>query len=367
METIRNYLESMFANLPGTPEVRRAKDELWQMMEDKYTELKNEGKTENEAIGIVISEFGNLDELARDLGIDNIVNNQNNNRPKPFTFDMVDDYIASHKKKSLFIALGVFLCIMSVCGPIFFDCLAETVPMMSEIYGATGACLMFILIAVAVGLFIYSGSCTSKWKILQEERYATDFATNRYITQKMAEYKPTYTITLIIGICLCILSITPSIIIDGFTSRFPSVWLENLSGALLFVFVATGVFLIVLSCNQMGTYNRLISLNNNNFYGGRNIYGSNYNNTYNNGNMNNGNIHNGNMYNNGNYYNVPNSNGKVYYENKTVAAIMSVFWPTISCIYLCISFLTFDWHITWIIWPIAAIINTLVENTLGRR
>ena len=37
METIRNYLESMFANLPGTPEVRRAKDELWQMMEDKYT------------------------------------------------------------------------------------------------------------------------------------------------------------------------------------------------------------------------------------------------------------------------------------------------------------------------------------------
>ena len=78
METIRNYLESMFANLPGTPEVRKAKDELWQMMEDKYTELKNEGKTENEAIGIVISEFGNLDELARDLGIDNIVNNQNN-------------------------------------------------------------------------------------------------------------------------------------------------------------------------------------------------------------------------------------------------------------------------------------------------
>lgn len=108
METIRNYLESMFANLPGTPEVRKAKDELWQMMEDKYTELKNEGKTENEAIGIVISEFGNLDELARDLGIDNIINNQNNNRPKPFTNDMVDDYIASHKKKSLFIALGVF-------------------------------------------------------------------------------------------------------------------------------------------------------------------------------------------------------------------------------------------------------------------
>ena len=31
------------------------------MMEDKYTELKNEGKSENEAVGTVIAEFGNLD------------------------------------------------------------------------------------------------------------------------------------------------------------------------------------------------------------------------------------------------------------------------------------------------------------------
>ena len=69
MEAIRNYLETMFLNLPNTPEVYKAKNELWQMMEDKYTELKNEGKSENEAVGTVIAEFGNLDELAEDLGI----------------------------------------------------------------------------------------------------------------------------------------------------------------------------------------------------------------------------------------------------------------------------------------------------------
>ncbi len=40
MEAIRNYLETMFLNLPNTPEVYKAKNELWQMMEDKYTELK---------------------------------------------------------------------------------------------------------------------------------------------------------------------------------------------------------------------------------------------------------------------------------------------------------------------------------------
>lgn len=70
METIRNYLNAMFAGLPDTPEVRRAYEELAAMMEDKYTELMEEGVTENEAIGTVISEFGNLDELAQTLGIE---------------------------------------------------------------------------------------------------------------------------------------------------------------------------------------------------------------------------------------------------------------------------------------------------------
>ena len=51
MEAIRNYLETMFANLPNTPEVLRAKNELWQMMEDKYNELIADGKSDNEEIG----------------------------------------------------------------------------------------------------------------------------------------------------------------------------------------------------------------------------------------------------------------------------------------------------------------------------
>ena len=73
METIRNYLNAMFAGLPDTPEVRRAYEELAEMMEDKYTEMIAEGSSEQEAIGTVISEFGNLEELAQTLGIEDCV------------------------------------------------------------------------------------------------------------------------------------------------------------------------------------------------------------------------------------------------------------------------------------------------------
>ena len=42
MNTIKSYLEAMFANMPDTPEVIKAKDELLGMMEDKYNELISE-------------------------------------------------------------------------------------------------------------------------------------------------------------------------------------------------------------------------------------------------------------------------------------------------------------------------------------
>lgn len=98
METIRNYLETMFLKLPNTPEVYKAKNELWQMMEDKYTELKEEGKSENEAVGIVISEFGNLDELANDLGISQFVESQPMPQGKTLSLDQAKSYLADAGK-----------------------------------------------------------------------------------------------------------------------------------------------------------------------------------------------------------------------------------------------------------------------------
>lgn len=73
MEAIREYLHNMFLNLPETPQVLRAKAELMEMMEDKYEELMREGMSEKEAVGTVISEFGNLEELAEELGIDSFM------------------------------------------------------------------------------------------------------------------------------------------------------------------------------------------------------------------------------------------------------------------------------------------------------
>ena len=113
METIRNYLETMFARLPITLEVQKAKNELWQMMEDKYTELIKDGKTENEAVGIVISEFGNLDELAEELGISNFVLQENQKQAgnlRYVTLAEAKEYLHDKAHTACTVALGVLLC-----------------------------------------------------------------------------------------------------------------------------------------------------------------------------------------------------------------------------------------------------------------
>lgn len=119
--------------------------------------------------------------------------------------------------------------------------------------------------------------------------------------------------------------------------QFAADTLEDCSAGFVLIFVAIGVFLIVISSMRMGGYRTLLHLNNQNTIGG-------------------------------NY--VPEQQDRQQYHNSTLAAIMSVYWPTITCLYLIWSFLSFDWWITWIVWPIAAIVESLIKNiskTNGRR
>lgn len=69
MDVINAYLETMFSPYPQSPRLLDAKQELRGMMEDAYNEAIAAGLSNNEAVGKVITEFGNLDELAPVLGI----------------------------------------------------------------------------------------------------------------------------------------------------------------------------------------------------------------------------------------------------------------------------------------------------------
>ena len=318
METIRNYLETMFARLPVTLEVQKAKNELWQIMEDKYSELLQEGKTENEAVGIVISEFGNLDELAKELGISNFVLRENQKMAgslRHVTLAEVKDYLHDKTCAAYAVALGVLLCIISFCGYLLDVS-------WSWRGGVYAMCFMFLAIAAAVGLFLFSGFVMGKWKFLKQKGCSVDFATAEYVHNRRESFRVTYAMMITIGVILCILSVLPVVLVASLFS-----WGSGMGPVLMFVFIGVGVFLIVAAGNVNAGFTTILSLNQNDTMGS--IF-------------------------------VP-SQKQVGYKNKTISQIMSVYWPTVTCIYLCWSFLSFDWHITWIVWVIAAVVQQLIR------
>lgn len=318
METIRNYLETMFAMLPITFEVQKAKNELGQMMEDKYTELIKDGRTENEAVGIVISEFGNLDELAEELGISSFVIQGNQKAAagiRSVTLAEVKDYLHDKTRAAYTVALGVLLCIISCCGYL----LDASWNRRGAVYAM---CFMFLMIAAAVGLFMFSSFVMGKWKFLKQKGCSVDFATAEYVHNRRESFRVTYAMMITIGVILCILSVLPVVII---TSLFS--WRSGLGPVLMFVFIGIGVFLFVAAGNMNAGFSTILSLNKSDTMGGSFVP----------------------------------SQKQVRYKNNIISQLMSVYWPTVTCIYLCWSFLSFDWHITWIVWVIAAVVQQLIR------
>ena len=307
MDTIRNYLNAMFAGLPDTPEVRRAYEELAAMMEDKYTELMEEGLTENEAVGTVISEFGNLEELAQTLGIEDYLNGRganaelsgrgaNADRSKdsapeqavpnhaenasgayrteesggPYrtenaggarngsrtadssTFepncrvlnaDDICEYIAAGNYAALLIAFGVFLCITAPVGAILTGDLNG---FLGHFFSSVGTALLFVFVAAAVGFFRLSGQVKKPWKSLVREGFIMDEEACAIAVDQEQLAAKEGTTQKTIGIMLCIVCLAPAVIFGG-----------NFGAACMFVMVGLGVFLIVRASCKKSIYKNL--------------------------------------------------------------------------------------------------------------
>lgn len=308
METIKTYLENMFASLPKTNEIMKIKNDLLSNMEDKYLELKSNGKSENEAIGIVISEFGNIDELIRELGIEHV--NESNSLPTLTEFE-VNDFIETNKRTGKLVGIGVVLCMIGGAFLILTNQLIEDgfISGISENLGdVLGLIPLLVLVAIAVGLFIYSGSLDEKFKYL-EGGFELPAYLKAQIQQKNREFNSLYNLSVIIGVTICILS--PVIL---FVS---SIFGDNGStygvvGLILMVAIAVYIFIYFEKIRE--SYKRLLCLDE---------------------------------------FSKP---LKVKEEDKVIGAVAAIVWPLAVCIFLVSGLVFYQWHINWIIFPITGIL-----------
>lgn len=379
METIRNYLNTMFAGLPDTPEVRKAYEELAAMMEDKYTELIAEGCGENEAVGTVISEFGNLEELAQTLGIEEYMGKdgpgpaqqsfaQHNPEytaedPVPegycdfrvISAEEVCDYLGVGSFAVLLKCFGIFLCITSVIGPILLDIPGDS--WFSGALSSFGSALFFVFIAAAVACFLISGAYRKPWRFIGTEPLELDSEAEEIVADQERITENESTKRKITGIVLIILSIVPTILFG-----------DNFGPAMMFVFVGAGVFLLVYNSLKKGLYRKLRHAQERAAKARsikRGAYGSTFDNRPNAGDTGYGAASGGRRYVSTGRKKPKEKKEKFYYRDNNLRTLMPVYWGIVTCFYFGISFMTGLWGISWLIWIAAGAVKKVIESRYG--
>ena len=69
LRPLRNYVDELFKGIPEGPKKSTIKQEVLENLEEKVFDLMRQGKAEEDAINKAIVEFGNIDDLTKELDI----------------------------------------------------------------------------------------------------------------------------------------------------------------------------------------------------------------------------------------------------------------------------------------------------------
>ncbi|UJF16367.1 permease prefix domain 1-containing protein [Jeotgalibaca sp. MA1X17-3] len=257
MNTIYNYVESVFINLPQTAEMIRLKEDMLRNMEDKYQDLKADGVNENEAIGTVLTEFGNIDEIIDEYNISPEDDSFTENKNEIYlSDDDAEDYLEHRHKFAFAIALGVFLCIIAVA--LFFSVISFfqfLFPSISEnVSGVIAIATLLLIVAISIGLFIIFGLKEANYPF-EKKILNLDPRTYSRIKVEYDSFNPRFAYAIAIGVVLCILGpISLLLTVTLLGDQYP------LSIVFLLGFVAIGVFLFIYYGIQKNTFQKLLTI-----------------------------------------------------------------------------------------------------------
>ena len=214
------------------------------------------------------------------------------------------------------IALGVMLCILS---PVLLIAMAGAQEAMylrvSENRAAGfGLVVLFVLVGIAVALFVTSGIAGNRFEYFEKELIDTAYGVDGMVRERREKFRHTYTVQLTVGIVLCVISVIP--LCAGLFLFGDSDFVGTMGAAMILVCVAVGVFLIVRASIVWGGFQMLLQ--------------------------------------DGEY------SPAQKIENKKNDNLSTIYWCAAIAVYLTVSFLTGAWDKTWVVWPIAGVFYGLV-------
>ncbi|MGO1542728.1 MAG: permease prefix domain 1-containing protein [Gulosibacter sp.] len=317
MDAIKSYIDHMFRGLPKTGEVTKAQRELQQMCEDRYNELRADGVSEHEAVGRVITQFGDLDELADDLGIRSELDGIAGLGVEALDVsrEEAERFLRTRKRAARLIAGGIFVIMLGVSNMILFSEIASE----DEELNPISLVLFFLAAAIAVGMFIVSGMSLGRFDRYERHQLRLDAAAYQHYRDVREAEQGRYTASIVAGVLVMILAFgmaaTGGILSDQGAGD-GTMWLV---GPMPLI-ISIGVGILVMAGMRRGSLNQLTL--------------------------------------EGEY------DPEVRKDNELIGKIAGPYWMLAVLVFLAWSFIGDAWERSWIMWPIAGVLFGLIAVTI---
>lgn len=236
------------------------------------------------------------------------------------SLDEAKEYIKDRRFAAKRIGAGVVLCILSPVILIYLASMAEygKIGISEDVAGGLGIAALILLVIPAVALFITTGMKMEKYQYIDTEIIELEYGVTGIIKEKKQGDSERYTLGIVIGVSLCIISILPLVVMGAF--GFPDYLLVT-GIVLLFLIVAAAVYLLIQVCMARETYDRLLQ--------------------------------------EGEF------TVRVKKTKREPEKWATIYWALVTAVYLGYSLYTFDWGRSWIIWPVAAVFSAVLKAIFG--
>lgn len=234
---------------------------------------------------------------------------------KRISMEEANEYIELRKKASWRIGLATFLCILSPVTIMVLSILSELPnPIITEnMAGAVGLTVLFAFVLCAVPIYIYCGFKNQPYSFLDKNvPFELEYGVKGLVVEKKNAFRPTYVAYNIIATCVCIFAVVPLVILSFAGNEI----LVAVALALLMVIAGIGAGMFIVAGTQNASMQKLLK--------------------------------------EGEYDPIEKK------KNNIIETVGTIYWVVTTAIFLGWSFVTNDWHLSWIIWPIAGVLFVAV-------
>ena len=129
-------------------------------------------------------------------------------------------YLALSRETAPKLALATFLCVISpVCLILLAGLSSGGFISITETAAAgIGLCVLMILVAIGVTLFITSAAKVKDFEFIGNEPFETEYGVSGMVRERRKAYEPTASRCTILGVVLCILAVVPLMLGVGLAS-----------------------------------------------------------------------------------------------------------------------------------------------------